>query len=138
MTISDGDSLDIGEVVRRTGVPTTTLHVWEREGLLNPVGRNGLRRQYAPGTIERIAVIVVCQRSGFSLAEIAELLQPDAFADGKGRLESKLCELRKRRAELDKAIQGIEHGLSCSYPSPLECPDFRAGLTNVLPVPPKA
>lgn len=136
MTSADRESLDIGEVVRRTGVPTTTLHVWEREGLLAPVGRAGLRRQYAADTVERIAVIVVCQRSGFTLAEIAELLRPGAFAEGKGRLEDKVAELRQRRRELDKAIDGIEHALSCTYESPLECPDFRAGLTDVLPLEP--
>lgn len=136
MTSAGMESLDIGEVVRRTGVPTTTLHVWEREGLLAPVGRAGLRRQYAPDTVERIAVIVVCQRSGFTLAEIADLLRPGAFAEGKGRLEGKVAELRQRRLELDKAIDGIEHALSCTHESPLECPNFRAELADVLPLEP--
>lgn len=126
--------LDIGEVVARTGVPTTTLHVWEREGLVAPVGRAGLRRQYGPGVLDRIALIVVAQRSGFSLAEIRELFEPTAFAEGKGKLEAKLDELRERRRELDAAITGLEHALACPHPDPMQCPTFRGNLRDVLPV----
>jgi DNA-binding transcriptional MerR regulator len=127
--------LDIGQVVKETGVPPSTLHVWEDKGLLTPIGRSGLRRQYSASTIQRIAFIVICQRSGFSLAEIADLLEPDAFAEGKHRLVSKVAELRQRRDNLSKAIDGIEHALTCSHESPLECPEFLAELPSVLPVP---
>ena len=127
-------TVDIGDVVTRSGVPVTTLHVWEREGLLEPVGRAGLRRQYAADVLDRIALIVVSQRAGFTLAEIRTLLEPDAFDDGKGQLESKLEELRVRRSELDAAIEGLEHALACTHPVPTECPRFLAGLGSVLPV----
>lgn len=126
--------LDIGEVVSRSGIPTSTLHVWEREGLIEPVGRRGLRRQYGPGILDRIALIIVSQRSGFSLAEIRDMLAADAFLDGKGQLEAKLEELRERRRGLDAAITGLEHALACPHPIPTECPTFRESLRNVLPV----
>ena len=127
--------LDIGEVVARTGVPTTTLHVWEREGLIEPVGRAGLRRQYDPAVIDRIAMIVVGQRSGFSLAELAQLLSPEDFAvAGKQALADKLVELRARRRQLDLAITGLEHALACPHPVPTDCPTFCGMLDNVLPV----
>ena len=129
-----GACLDIGEVVSRTGIPTTTLHVWEREGLVTPVGRVGLRRQYDHDVLDRIALIIVSQRSGFSLAEIRDLLAPDAFAEGKARLEEKLAELRERRQGLDAAIAGLEHALACPHPVPTDCPTFRASLADVLPV----
>ena len=126
--------LDIGDVVRLTGIPVTTLHVWERRGLIEPVGRCGLRRQYRSDVLRRIAVIVVCQRSGFTLVDIATLLAPGAFDDGKDLLEAKLAELRQRRRDLDQAIDGIEHALSCEHPSPLDCPGFHRELNGVLPV----
>jgi DNA-binding transcriptional MerR regulator len=126
--------LDISEVVRRSGIPATTLHVWERHRLVEPVSRTGLRRVYSADVLDTIALVVICQRSGFSLAEIAQLLEPDAFADGKQRLVAKLDELRARRAELDHAIAGLEHALACESPSPLECDKFRRELTDVLPV----
>ncbi len=134
---SNNDVLDIAEVVRRTGVPASTLRVWESKNLLKPHGRSGIRRQYSADVIERIAVIVVCQRSGFSLAETSQLLQPDAFVDGKGRLAQKVTELKRHRDELNQAIEGIEHALSCTHPNPLRCPSFRSKLTDVLPRTPR-
>ncbi len=126
--------LDIGDVIARSGVPASTLHVWEQHGLLDPVGRSGLRRQYAPDVLDTIAVIVVSQRSGFTLAEIRELLAPSAFDGGKHRLVAKLVELRRRRDELDRAIDGLEHAVSCPQPSPLDCDRFRELIAEVLPV----
>ncbi len=36
--------LDIGEVVKRSGVPASTLRYYEQLGLLQALGRRGLRR----------------------------------------------------------------------------------------------
>ncbi len=126
--------LDIGEVVKRSGVPVSTLHVWEKAGLITPVGRNGLRRQYGDDILERVAVIVVCQRAGFTLDEIAGLLAPGAFTEGKAQIEGKLEELRSRQHQLAEAIDGLEHALACPEPSPLECDGFRRKLGGVLPI----
>lgn len=126
--------LDIGEVIALSGVPASTLHVWERHGLLRPIGRSGLRRQYEASVLDIIALIVVGQRSGFSLAEIAGLLAPGAFAEGKVQLLSKLDELRQRRSELDRAILGLEHALACPEPSPLDCAHFKDKISGVLPI----
>lgn len=132
--MSAEDQLDVGEVIALSGVPASTLHLWERRGLLVSTGRNGLRRQYDASVLDTIAVIVVAQRCGFTLAEIAELLAPDAFATGKARLVGKLDELRQRRGELDRAISGLEHALECPEPSPLDCLHFKNKITDVLPV----
>lgn len=133
MTTTDGP-LDIGDVIHQSGLPPSTLHVWEKHGLITPTGRDGLRRQYAPDILERIAAIVLLQRGGFSLAEISDLLRPDTVAAGKEQFARKLDELRQRQHELATAISGLEHALACSEPSPIECPDFRSMLSNVLPV----
>lgn len=126
--------LDIGQVIKASGVPASTLHVWERAGLIKACERNGLRRQYQPDVLTRIALIIVSKRAGFSLTEIAELFSPDAFADGKALLESKLAELHQRRVELDAAITSLEHAIACPARAPLECRGFVATLPDVLPV----
>ena len=126
--------LDIGEIIRRSGVPATTLHVWERAGLLHPIERRGLRRQYGNDVLETIAVIVVGQRAGFTLDEIRRLLEPDAFASGKQLLVDKLAELERERSIIDTAIDGLRHALDCDEPSPLACPRFHEQLADVLPV----
>lgn len=126
--------LDIGEVTAASGLPASTLHVWEKRGLLEPVGRSGTRRQYGPEVLDQIAIIVTLQRAGFTLAEIGELLAAGAFSDGKGALHQKLDRLRQQRRDLDRAIEGIEHAIACPAPSPLECKGFWAHLAGVLPV----
>ncbi len=134
MTTTTSSLLDIGQVIELSGIPASTLHVWERAGLVQPVQRNGLRRQFDPDVLDRIALIVVSKRAGFSLGEIRELFAPDAFEDGKALLESKLDELRERRAELDAAINGLEHAIACPASSPFACQSFRSTLPDVLPV----
>ena len=126
--------LDIGHVIEASGVPASTLHVWERAGLITPVERNGLRRQFDPQVLTTISIIVVCKRAGFSLGEIRELFDPTAFVDGKTLLEAKLVELRQRRREIDAAITGLEHAIACPEPSPMACERFRSTLPDVLPV----
>lgn len=126
--------IDIGEVVASSGIPTSTLHLWEREGLIEPVGRNGLRRQYAENVLQRLAVVVVAQRSGFTIAEIRDLLSSPAAPDGRERIAEKLTELESRRHELDQAIDGLRHALACTAPTPMECETFLAQLDEILPV----
>lgn len=126
--------IDIGEVTAASGLPASTLHVWEKKGLLHPVGRASARRQYDPSVLARIAIIVTMQRSGFTLEEIRDLLDPAAFAGGKDVLQQKLDDLITQRQELDRAIEGIGHAMACEAPSPLECEGFRHHLDGVLPV----
>lgn len=130
------EMIDIGDVIAQTGVPASTLHLWERKGLISPVARAGLRRQYEAKVIDIIATIVVSQRSGFTLAEIAELLNP-ASVDDKSLLALKLTALREQQLQLDMAITGLEHALSCSHANLNDCPEFNAVLRRVLPVDPK-
>lgn len=130
----DTQLLDIGQVIAASGVPASTLHVWERAGLIESTARNGLRRQFHPDVLTRISLIVMSKRAGFALSEIRELFAPDAFTDGKDLLASKLAELRKRRLELDVAITSLEHALACPAPSPLACTGFIATLPDVLPI----
>lgn len=134
MTDIASDTLDIGDVIERSGVPASTLHVWERAGVIHPVGRDGLRRQYAPSVLEKIAVIVVCQRSGFTLAEIGQIMEAGAFSDGKRILADKLAELERQQRLLNAAIDGLRHAIACDAPSPMECDSFRRHLAGVLPL----
>ncbi len=135
MTSTDStDLLDIGEVIEASGVKASTLHVWEKAGLIDVAQRNGLRRQYEPEVMTRIAVIVVAKRAGFSLDEIGDLFTPGIFDEGKTLLTSKLDELRQRRDELDAAINGLEHAIACPASSPFACEGFQSTLPDVLPV----
>ena len=118
--------MDIGEVAQRAGVPASTLRFYEEKGLIASSGRRGLRRQYNPAVLERLALISLGRASGFSLDEIALMFAPD------GRLRVDRRMLAAKAGELDKTIRklsamrdGLRHAAACRAPSHMECPKFR-------------
>ena len=121
--------LDITEVARRTGVPASTLRFYEEKGLIASTGRRGLRRLFAPGVVERLALIGLGRTAGFALDEIARMFAPD----GQIRIERKM--LTAKADELDRTIrkltamrEGLRHAAVCPAPSHMECPTFRRHL----------
>ncbi|MFV0259373.1 MAG: MerR family transcriptional regulator [Acidimicrobiales bacterium] len=124
--------LDIADVVAQTGVSVSTLHLWERRGLVQPAGRSGLRRQYDQAAVGRIATIVAFQRGGFTLAEILELLNVSGDRS-KAMLSEKCRQLYERRAQIDLAIEALEHGMVCPEPNPIECTRFQAKAIAMFP-----
>jgi DNA-binding transcriptional MerR regulator len=118
--------MDIAEVVKRAGVPASTLRYYEEKGLISSVGRRGLRRLFGANVLERLALIALGRSAGFSLDEIARMLG----ADGRPRIDRQL--LADKAEELDSSIRkliamrdGLRHAAVCSAPSHMECPTFR-------------
>ena len=89
-------ALDIAEVARRSGVAASALRYYEEKGLIASIGRRGLRRVFAPGVIERLALIALGRAAGFSLDQIAGLFG----ADGEPAIDRQL--LSDRAEELDR------------------------------------
>ncbi|GAB2690908.1 helix-turn-helix domain-containing protein [Kitasatospora kifunensis] len=118
--------LDIAEVAQRAGVRASTLRFYEEKGLIASVGRRGLRRQFDPGVLERLALITLGRAAGFSLDEIARMFAPD----GQLRIDRQL--LTTKAEELDRTIHRLgvlrdvlRHAAACPAPSHLDCPTFR-------------
>lgn len=130
------DMIDIGEVRARTGLPASALHYYERRGLIRSVERAGLRRQYEADTVERLAVIVLCRRGGFSLEEIAGLLATGGEPAWKDLVQAKLTQLRSQISSLRSIERGLTHALACPSDNVLRCEHFRAELDAVIPVGP--
>lgn len=131
-----GDLIDIGEVTATTGLPASTLHYYERHGLIESAARNGLRRQYEREAIDHLAIVALCQRAGFSLAEIRGLIATSGEPGWKDLVGAKLAELRRRIAVLTEIERGLEHALECPSENVLRCEHFRAELAAALPVDP--
>lgn len=119
-------NLDIGEVVRQSGVPASTLRYYEEKGLIVSLGRRGLRRFFDARVLERLALIALGQAAGFSLEQIARMFTPE----GKPRIDRVL--LTAKADELDVTIRkltamrnGLRHAAACEAPSHMECPSFR-------------
>lgn len=118
--------LDIAEVAQRAGVPASTLRYYEEKGLIASTGRRGLRRQYDPGVLERLALIGLGRTAGFSLDEIAGMFAPD----GRPRIDRRMLtdkaeKLDRRIRELGALRDSLRHAAACPAPSHLECPTFR-------------
>ncbi len=66
--------LTVGEIAQRSGLPVSTIHFWERKGLIRSSRSDGNQRRFARSELRRLAVIKIGQRAGVSLAEIREML----------------------------------------------------------------
>jgi DNA-binding transcriptional MerR regulator len=118
--------INITKVAQRSGLPASTLRFYEDKGLIVSVGRQGLRRLFDVGVLERLALIGLGRAAGFSLAEIALLFAPD----GRPRIErqmltAKADELEKTIRQLSAMRDGLRHAAACPAPGHMECPRFR-------------
>lgn len=118
--------MDISEVAKRSGLPASTLRYYEEKGLIVSTGRSGLKRLYAGNILERLSLIKLGRRAGFSLDEIAEMFSPD------GRLQIDRTQLDAKADELDRVIQklsamrdGLRHAAACPEPDHMDCPTFK-------------
>ncbi len=118
--------LDISDVAKRSGLPSSALRFYEEKGLIVSVGRHGLRRVFDRSVLERLTLIKLGRSAGFTLDEIACMFAPD----GKPRINRQI--LSAKAEELDATIRkmtamrnGLRHAASCPAPSHLECPTFR-------------
>ena len=69
-----GPWLTIGEVAARTGVPTSALRFYERQGLLGAQRSSGGQRRIHRDELRRIAFVRIAQRVGLTLEEIRAAL----------------------------------------------------------------
>ena len=97
--------LRTGEVAERAGVNIQTLRYYERRGLLAAPDRSiGGHRIYPPDTVALLRVIKAAQRLGFTLDEVAGLLDAGRrrhpTADLRQRAIAKIAEIDRRIADL--------------------------------------
>jgi DNA-binding transcriptional MerR regulator len=125
--------MDIAEVARRSRVPASTLRFYEEKGLIASVGRRGLRRQFDPGVLERLALITLWRTAGFSLDEITLMFTPDGqLRIDRLKLTAKADQLDRIISELSTVRDGLRHAAACPAPSQLECPNFRRYLQSAV------
>src|SRR5688572_7223587 len=70
-------TMDIAEVAKRSGLPASALRFYEEKGLINSVGRQGLRRRFEPKVLDQLALVALGQAAGFTLDEIRSMFAPD-------------------------------------------------------------
>jgi MerR family mercuric resistance operon transcriptional regulator len=108
-------SLRIGKLAEAAGVGVETIRFYERRGLLaQPERQRPGYRAYAQDDVARIRFIKSAQQLGFTLKEIAELLQLEQdsrarcgdvqqrAADKVRAVDEKIAALLRMRSELER------------------------------------
>lgn len=118
--------MDIAEVAKRSGMPASKLRYYEEKGLIASVGRQGLRRTFAPTVLEQLALIALGQAAGFSLDEIAQMFSTDGQPSiDRAMLAAKADQVDTLIKRLQAMSNGLRHAVNCPAPSHMECPSFR-------------
>jgi MerR family redox-sensitive transcriptional activator SoxR len=118
--------LSIGQLAAKADVNASTLRYYESIGLLpSPERKNGQRR-YAESLLNRIKFIKIAQQTGFTIQEIAVLLEgfeTDLSISEKWEemAKSKRSELEDRKKQINSMLQILDDGLNCKCLTWSEC-----------------
>lgn len=110
-------------------VPISTLHYWERRGLLTPHRGPGGHRCYDTDQLYRIALIQLWRDTGtMSIDEISAVLTGQSTEDDwRVTVGTRVEAIQAQLAKLGTAMAYLNHLLTCPHGPDLErCPDFRA------------
>lgn len=115
--------MDISDVAKRSGVPTSTLRYYDKKGLLKSSAGHGQRRQFAADVLDRLALIALGQAAGFSLEEVrAMLVSPQV---DRQVLLDKADEIDAHIKRLQAVSKGLHHAAQCPEENHLACSNFR-------------
>ncbi|MNN42607.1 Mercuric resistance operon regulatory protein [compost metagenome] len=125
--------LDIREIADLSGINPSALRYYEKRGLIQPVGRNGLRRQYHENVLNKLQLITLGQAAGFSLDDIA------AMFGAKGTIAIDREQLHQQSLKIDNTIRrlqllsrGLKHAARCTQPEHTECEEFQKIVSRGL------
>lgn len=117
--------LDIGDVSERSGLPPSALRHYEEAGLISPVSRHGLRRQFDPQVMMQLKLIAMGKAAGFSLADIAGMFGSNGLQLPRPAMHRRADEIDSQIRELTTLSILLRHVAECRAASHLECPTFR-------------
>jgi DNA-binding transcriptional MerR regulator len=115
--------MDIAEVAKVSGLPSSTLRFYEERGLIQST-RVGYRRSYGDNILDRLALISLGRSAGFSLDEITQMFTLQGPAINRVLLLAKADELDDKIRELTAMRDSLRHAAACKAPSHFECPKF--------------
>ena len=113
-----GDLRTISQLAKHAGVPTSTIRYYERAGLLRPTGRSGGNyRLYDDDALDRLRFIRAAQATGFTLDDVAALLEqnldtPVSCARVRDLIERRLVDVGQRMDDLRLVEQVLTSSLA--------------------------
>jgi DNA-binding transcriptional MerR regulator len=125
--------MEISEVVRRTGLPPSTLRFYEEKGLIHSIGRQGQRRLFDARVLERLSVIALGRAAGFSLEEIRSMLPSDGKVQvSREMLLAKADQVQQSIKRLKAVRDSLRHAANCPEKNHLDCARFQGLMHAAL------
>ena len=120
----------IGEVARRAGIASSAIRYYEKEDLILKADRQGNARVYGEDIFDRLALIELAKKAGFTIAETRDLVRGISRRTSPGpRLQAmakkKLTEVEERIAEAEQMRSVLRKMMNCECPTFEDC--TRAG-----------
>ncbi|WP_425050229.1 redox-sensitive transcriptional activator SoxR [Psychromarinibacter sp. S121] len=125
--------LSVGEFASRAGIPVSTVHYYEAEGLIQSWRTPANHRRYDRRELRRVAIVRVAQSVGIPLAEVREVLDriprnraisarqwAEAAAPWREALDERIALLTRMRDQMGFCI-------GCGCLSLDSCPLYNAG-----------
>lgn len=123
--LQDDLQIPIGKLAKAAGVGVETVRYYQRQGLMHLPerpqggGMSGGIRQYGRADVERLRFIRSAQAAGFTLKQIARLIELNAMTDRTEArqmatdrikaLDAQIKELQRARASLKKLAEECAH-----------------------------
>ena len=126
------NDLSVGDVAARAGVPVSTVHFYEAEGLIQSWRTPANHRRYDRRELRRIAIARMAQSAGISLGEVKEVLDrlPRDKAVGKGDWAKAAAPwkalLDERIEMLERVRDQMDYCIGCGCLSLENCPLYNA------------
>lgn len=137
--------MKIGELAQRTGVAASAIRFYEKQGLLGAANRaaNGYRI-YDEHTVQRLNILRMVQKLGFSLDMIRNVILTDGACSKartveqinirleeidrlEARLAAQRAELLDLRQVLEESIRnGIDLSCTDTTSAPMSAPGYRS------------
>ena len=130
-------SLKVGVLASGTGTSISTLRFYERTGLLEEPPRVSGQRRYPPEAAERVAMIRMWRRAGFSVTEIRTLLADrHRLDDWQNLVRTKIAELEAHVAQIERSRNELQHALFCHAEDWTTCNWMKAAAHSSVESPP--
>lgn len=127
--------MTISQVARQAGLRPSTLRYYEEIGLLPVARRRKGQRRYDSAILQRLAIIHTAQKAGFTLTEIAILVNdilpnPSPSPQWRDLLQRKLHELNMLLSHVQQMRSLLEDVMRCDDPELADC-IYQAGQKHV-------
>ena len=126
----DSSGWTVGKVAKRCGVKISTLHFYERKGLIQSTRNAGNQRRYKADVLRRVSVIKAAQKMGIGLKAIKQAFEtlPDqrtpTAKDWEKLSTTWRGELNARIAYLERLRDSLTGCIGCGCLSMKNCPIY--------------